>query len=196
MGESINIEDVLKMDVDELQDPEPAQPVGSEPSKDPVDLPKPKRKYTVTEKVGRPALYKTVEQLEKAVEAYFAEEGPHGMAGLAYALGMNRMALLNYSKTTGKKKFIYTIKKAREKIEAEVEKRLQSGGNPAGLIFNLTNNFGWQQPTSKIESKNQNTNETTIHSSLTDEELESKLLLFETKEKSCQHQDVTQKQAG
>ena len=127
---------------------------------------------------GRPRKYKQLEEFQKKIDEYFAKDGPHGMAGLACALGMSRVELLIYN---GRPEFSSAVKNARLKIEAEVEAALMTKTAPAGAIFNLTNNFGWKQPTQQVESKNENTNKVTIHSALTEEELDSKLLKFEQK---------------
>ena len=51
---------------------------------------------------GRPPKYETVEELEKIIYEYFdeckKEKRPYTMSGLAYALGVDRRTLLNYSK--------------------------------------------------------------------------------------------------
>ena len=61
------------------------------------------------------------------------------MAGLAYSLGIDRITLLNYSKN---EQYFSTVKKAREKVQTDVERRLMEG-QPTGAIFNLKNNFGY-----------------------------------------------------
>ena len=128
---------------------------------------------------GRPLVYKTREALQTAVDAYFADSSsnyPWTMSGLAYSVGLSRQALLNYS---GRPLFMDTINKAKAKVEAEVERIMMKGQATAGCIFSLCNNFqGWQQPTSKIESKNQNINSLTVYSQLSDPELEARLALF------------------
>jgi hypothetical protein len=64
------------------------------------------------------------------------------MSGLAYALDMDRKSLLNYSKD---EKFFPTIKKAKEKVEQQLEENaLSNKSNSTFTIFNLKNNFGWK----------------------------------------------------
>ena len=113
---------------------------------------------------GRPPLYTDVEQLSAIVDEYFAtcdnriqqvyskkSDGvievinpePYTMAGLAYALGMDRRTLLEYSKTD---QFSPTIKAARNRVQLDVERRLMEG-NSTGAIFNLKNNFGYVDKT-------------------------------------------------
>ena len=49
---------------------------------------------------GRPLKYKTAEELDKAIEQYYADcqkqMRPYTMSGLAVALGIDRKTLLNY----------------------------------------------------------------------------------------------------
>ena len=101
---------------------------------------------------GRPLAFKTVEELEEAVESYFAPggdawmEGAEGaqifaptMSGLALHLGVDRRTITNYA---NKDEYFPTIKKARARIESALERRLY-GNNVTGIIFNLKNNFDW-----------------------------------------------------
>jgi hypothetical protein len=78
------------------------------------------------------------------IDSYFAEcfanEKPPTVSGLAYALGMSRQALCDYSH---KDQFLDTLKKARQRVEIALEERLDAAA-PAGAIFNLKNNFGWK----------------------------------------------------
>lgn len=96
---------------------------------------------------GRPRLYHSPEDMEQAIEAYFAlcdqSERPYTIAGLAYELGFDdRNALSEYA---ARKEFSSTIKRARTRIETQRSERLVSGeGNVAGMIFDLKNNFGWE----------------------------------------------------
>ena len=96
-------------------------------------------------KVGRPKLYEDVEQMEKDIEKYFKEcdkkDKPYTVSGLAYALDMDRRSLLNYSKD---EKFFPTIKRAKQKIEQQLEEKgLMGTSNATFTIFNLKNNFDW-----------------------------------------------------
>lgn len=98
---------------------------------------------------GRPLSFKTPEELENAVNQYFAEcevkEKPKTMSGLALALGIDRKTLVNYS---NKDEYFPTIKKARQTVEQQNEEMLVSGkGNATGIIFNMKNNFGWVDKT-------------------------------------------------
>lgn len=118
---------------------------------------------------GCPPKYKTPEEMQKVIDAYFAEcEGvylrdedgnieidKHGdpiitkakpltITGLALALGFTgRQALLNYE---GKPAFVDTIKRAKSKIEQYAEERLFDKDGVNGAKFNLSNNFkGWSE---------------------------------------------------
>ena len=90
-------------------------------------------------KVGRPAKYKTPQEIEDAVELYFEENDKPTISGLALFLGFeSRQSFYDMEK---KSEFTYSIKKARLKIESIYESALHSG-NCTGAIFALKN-FGW-----------------------------------------------------
>ena len=90
---------------------------------------------------GRPPKYKTPEELNKEIELYFAENEDYPtITGLAYHLGFeSRQSFYDYEK---RKKFSYTIKRARLKIENSYETSLRKQGR-SGDIFALKN-FGWR----------------------------------------------------
>lgn len=112
-------------------------------------------------KGGRPLKFKTVEELQAAIDEYFdycdnrtrkvwkektqeelliSDPAPYTMSGLARRLGISRRTLVNY---THKKKFFPTIRDARARVEEDVETRLMETRNERGAQFNLKNNFGW-----------------------------------------------------
>lgn len=95
---------------------------------------------------GRPPLYADPLLMEAKIDQYFeqiADDVPT-IAGLCYFLGFDdRGALAEYERRKG---FSRTVKKARLKIEEDRSKRLISGPNTAGVIFDLTNNHGWKNP--------------------------------------------------
>ena len=119
-------------------------------------------------KVGRPAAYKTPEEMQERIDAYFKEcegtyiqvdgyaltdkngnpvktkERPLTITGLALALGFSgRQALLNYE---DKEEFMDTIKRAKSRIEQYAEERLFDKDGVNGAKFNLSNNFkGWRE---------------------------------------------------
>ena len=120
--------------------------------------------------VGRPLLYKDVDELDMAIQKYFDEQDPHvitimtvtghtptgetmfadrkilteqkpyTMSGLARRLGIDRKTLLNYSKKTA---FFPTIEAARERVHEFAESQLYSR-NATGAAFSLKNNFDWK----------------------------------------------------
>lgn len=95
---------------------------------------------------GRPLKFKSNEELKEKIDKYFADcdenEKPYTVSGLAVALGTNRQTLINYEEKEG---FIDTIKEAKAKIEAYNEEQLYNKNIPTtGVIFNLKNNYGWQ----------------------------------------------------
>lgn len=97
---------------------------------------------------GRPPKFKTVEEMNIAVNEYFEEcrkeKRPLTMTGLAIALGFeSRQSLVDYKQRD--EGFSDTIKKARNFVERDIEERMMSSsGVVAGHIFNLKNNFGWR----------------------------------------------------
>ena len=112
-----------------------------------------KKQYKVGDDVARPKLYSSVEDMKKIIDKYFEmcdeKEKPYTMSGLAYALDMDRRSLLNYSKD---EQFFPTIKKAREKVEQQLEENALMGkANSTFTIFNLKNNYGWRDT---VEVKN------------------------------------------
>lgn len=119
---------------------------------------------------GRPTLYKTAAEMQVIIDEYFKycdnktkevhsdklgdmimpDPEPYTMSGLAYALEMDRRSLLNYS---SKEEFFPTIKRARDKVEADVERRMMHKDTfTPGLIFNAKNNFDWKDKT-EVDTK-------------------------------------------
>lgn len=120
-------------------------------------------------KVGRPPMYKTVEEIQAKIDAYFKScegtvytddegtpvldkfgrpvivgERPLTITGLALALGFtSRQALLNYQ---AKEEFVDTITRAKAKVEQYAEERLYDKDGANGAKFSLANNFeGWKE---------------------------------------------------
>lgn len=106
---------------------------------------------------GRPKIYNSVEELEKDIEEYFKDcdkkKKPYTISGLAYFLDMDRKTLLNYSKNED---FFPTIKKAKLKIESQLEECLYRLGNNSGVIFNLKNNYGWKDNNDEEKTNTKN----------------------------------------
>lgn len=107
---------------------------------------------------GAPAKYKTPEEMQKAIDAYFANppmktvvSGGYEIdipvptvTGLALHLGFeSRQSFYDYEK---REKFSYTVKRARLKIENEYEIQLRTSSAPTGAIFGLKN-MGWADKT-------------------------------------------------
>lgn len=129
--------------------------------------------------VGRPPKYKSKEEIEEKIDAYFKQcEGevlkdnngntvfnkfgnpviinqrPPTVTGLALALGFStRLSLLNYQ---GKKEFMNTITRAKSRVEAYAEERLFDRDGTSGAQFSLRNNFkGWTEKTELDEEEQQ-----------------------------------------
>lgn len=93
--------------------------------------------------VGRPLKFKSVEELQEKIDAYFAscdeENEPITITGLALALDTSRDILCNYE---NRDEFSNAIKMAKLRVENAYEKRLVRRGN-GGDVFALKN-FGWK----------------------------------------------------
>jgi len=100
---------------------------------------------------GRPLKFKTPEELQEKIDAYFdycdsfqdsngVPVKPYTICGLALWLDVDRETLTNYEK---RDEFFGTVKKAKLRVEQQLEEKLH-GNCVTGLIFNLKNNFGWK----------------------------------------------------
>lgn len=141
-------------------------------------------------KGGRPPMYKTKEEIQEKIDAYFKEcegtiltdaEGkpivdkwgnavmvgvrPLTITGLALALGFtSRQALLNYQ---AKDEFVDTILRAKAQVERYAEERLFDKDGANGAKFSLSNNFeGWRE---KQQIEADVNSEVTINIELSDE---------------------------
>jgi len=114
-------------------------------------------------KSGKPLRFKTVEELQVAIEDYFnycdsrikqiyTKEGlklllhmqrPHNVWP-CYCTWDRQTDLLDYAH---RDEYLPTVKAARNKVEQDVETRLMETQNQSGAIFNLKNNFGWKDKT-------------------------------------------------
>ena len=112
---------------------------------------------------GRPLAFETPEALQEAIDSYFLKcdsrlktfvdkEGnettalvpePYTMSGLALSIGIDRRTLMEY-KDNERKPFSHTVKLARDRVQADMERRLYETSNQAGIIFGLKNNYGWR----------------------------------------------------
>ena len=118
---------------------------------------------------GRPLKWENVEEIEPLIEEYFktcdTDKRPYTVTGLAYALDCSRSTLIDYE---GKGKFSNTIKKAKERCERYAEEKLYSGGQVAGVIFSMKNNWNWKD---KIDIDA----DVKTHNKETDEELDNRI---------------------
>ena len=94
---------------------------------------------------GRPLKFKSAEELQVKIDAYFDECDKKGefytMSGLAYTLETDRALLCRYE---NKDEFYNTIKNAKRKIESQFEQRALNGQyNPTIAIFLMKNNFNY-----------------------------------------------------
>ncbi len=138
--------------------------------------------------VGRPPMYKSVEEMQEKIDAYFREcEGekaldengnpiltkygylykkdpkPPTVTGLALALGLSgRQALLNYQ---GKPEYMDAITRAKVRCEEYAESRLYDKEGANGAKFSLANNFRWVEKPDGVDV-NQST---VINVEITDE---------------------------
>jgi hypothetical protein len=94
---------------------------------------------------GRPLKFKSAEELQKMIDAYFAncdkKKKPYTITGLALALDTTRETLLDYEE---RDEFSDTIKRAKLRCQAYAEEQLFTNRNTAGVIFNMVNNYGWK----------------------------------------------------
>jgi hypothetical protein len=100
-------------------------------------------------RTGRPRMFQDIDAFEQAIDAYFTDrdthQKPYTMHGLARALDCSRQTLITYEQYHDAGAFADAIKRARERVAEWTEDRLHTKGfHPAGAIFSLKNNFGWQ----------------------------------------------------
>lgn len=105
-------------------------------------------------KEGRPLKFKTIEELQEKIEAYFKNTPKEEwtITGLALELDTSRKVLCEYEE---KDEFSNAIKKAKLKVENGYEIDLKKHGR-SGTIFALKN-FDWkdeQSISAKIENVN------------------------------------------
>lgn len=84
--------------------------------------------------------------MQKGIDAYFEDcdnkKLPYTMSGLAESLNIDRRTLTNYGNSD---LFFPLIKKAKQKVERQLEENALMGkANATFTIFNLKNNYGWQ----------------------------------------------------
>ena len=94
---------------------------------------------------GRPPIYSNVEDMERDIKTYFkncdSTGRPYTVAGLALALDMTTDTLMNYQKTD---QFFGTVKKAKQKCEAQmIERALNGEQNSTMSIFLAKANYNY-----------------------------------------------------
>lgn len=91
------------------------------------------------------------EEMEKLIDSYFDEcdenQEPYTICGMALSIGLNRRTILNYQK---RPEFTHIIEMAKARVEESVERGLMKGYNATGCIFNLKNNFGWEDKSTSV----------------------------------------------
>ncbi len=95
---------------------------------------------------GRPLKFKSVEELQNKIDAYFeycdSNNKPYTVSGLALALDTDRITLIRYEE---RDEFSNTIKRAKQKVENQFEERAICGEyNPTMAIFLMKNNFKYE----------------------------------------------------
>lgn len=127
---------------------------------------------------GEKLKFKTVEELEEAIESYFKkcddEETPYTVTGLALDLGfLSRQSIYDYAYgkvgQENSELYSYTTKKALLKVENYAEKKLYSN-HSTGAIFALKNR-GWSDK-HQLEHSGAITNKHIDMSKLSTKELE------------------------
>jgi hypothetical protein len=95
-------------------------------------------------RVGRPLKFKTVEEMQEKIDAYFAVTPIRQLTitGLALALDTDRVTLIDYEK---RDEYSNAVKTAKTRIENAYELTLRERGS-SGDIFGLKN-FGWTDKT-------------------------------------------------
>jgi len=103
---------------------------------------------------GRPLKFKSVEELQNAIDGYFQScedpekpgfyHKPLTITSLAVHLDTSRETLLDYQ---NKDEYSDAIKKAKQFIHAWTEEQLYRNTQVTGVIFNLKNNYGWKDKT-------------------------------------------------
>lgn len=91
-----------------------------------------------------------------ATEKVITEQKPYTITGLAVALDTSRKVLRDYESgmhddpeksESEREQFSNTITRAKVRIEQYAEQHLFTGKSPAGAMFNLKNNYGWEDRT-------------------------------------------------
>ena len=108
------------------------------------------------------------EQLKKDIEEFFIECKEENrvptITGLAVHLDTTRLTLLDYENEIVKRlpddvkhEISNTIKKAKQRVQAEYEQALFDRGKTTGAIFTLKNNFNWADKQEIVQTSNNKT---------------------------------------
>lgn len=97
------------------------------------------------------------EDMEAAIEAYFSNcddrKVPYTIEGLCAELEITRQTLLNYEKLEGYEAFFDTVKRAKQKVDANmVEQALLGKYQSAVSIFLMKNNMGYSNDPKPLDS--------------------------------------------
>lgn len=108
-------------------------------------------------KVGRPRKFDTPEQMQKAIDEYFADRKKNKktptIESLAVWLNMTRQTLLSYETDEVNRIFSDTVKTAKAKVLSEFVDFVLDPTNKVSAafpIFNLKNNFGYRDQQEQI----------------------------------------------
>lgn len=107
--------------------------------------------YPVLDDFGHPKIkYKPVITTsgKEATETVWTE--PPSLTGLCLYLGIDRATFSRYGthddeKPEESERFCNTVTRARGRVEAYLESRLEDKSASRGAIFNLQQNFGWKE---------------------------------------------------
>lgn len=123
----------------------------------------------ISNKGGRPLKFKSPEELQAKIDAYYEwakENKKHiTITGLAWFLDANRQTLLRYEEDDSellksvsedvRQAFRDTVKRAKARIEMEYEESLYNKNSAVGAIFTLKNNYNYvdkQEVAQKVEN--------------------------------------------
>jgi hypothetical protein len=95
-------------------------------------------------KRGRPPKFKSVKELQSAIDAYFEkcdeDKEPYTVTGLALALDTTRQTLFEYEDKNG---FTDPIKRAKAKCEHWLLEKAIQNKVPQPIAIFVLKNFGW-----------------------------------------------------
>lgn len=118
---------------------------------------------------GRPRIWNDPEAMQEMIDSYFnlcdLSQRPYTIPGLAYHLGFSsRQVLWDYEQNP---RFHDTVKRAKLRVEGQRNEQLLSNKTSApGAIFDLKNNFGWQD-VQVVKNEDDNRDERELMASFT-----------------------------